>query len=145
MDRIENVSMRKIIFIANILLFVFNTNAQTKIDSTTIYFNLGKFDKALKFAIFHNDHRQLFEKGIILLNNNDFVNAGKFISKGYNLTEKTLTETEKISYLNVIGICYEQINDFENATEYYKKAIKLNTTNSEIGRASCRERVSRSV
>lgn len=131
MERIKYVIMRKRIYIAILVLFAFRTNAQPKIDSTSIYFDKGKFDKALKFAKLHNDHNQLTEKGIILINNNDFKNAIDFLSSSYDLNKKSLDEIEKIALLNAIGNCYEQINDFSKAIEYYKKSVSINTINSD--------------
>lgn len=112
------------------LIFI-KISAQINVDSTSIYFNQGKFDKALNFAKLHNDHNQLIEKGISLFNNNDFKNTIYYLSSAVDLGKKSLDEVEKISLLNVIGICYEQINDSGKAIEYYEKSISLNTINSD--------------
>jgi CHAT domain-containing protein/Tfp pilus assembly protein PilF len=123
--------MKKIFFTAILILFVVKINAQINVDSTSIYFYQNKFDKALKFAKLHNDYNQLIEKGIVLFDNNDFKNTIYYLSCAVDLGKKSLDEIEKISLLNVIGICYEQINDFGKAIEYYEKSIRLNTNNSD--------------
>ena len=122
----------KLIYLIIIILFSsIKIKAQNNIDSTNIYFSQKKYDKALKFANKHYEYDSLIEKGIILYNNNDFINTIAFLTSAYNLNEKTNGEIEKITLLNVIGICYEQIKDFKNAEKSYKKAITLNTSYSD--------------
>lgn len=115
-----------------IMLFcALEINAQGTIDSTNIYFNQKKYDKALKFAYKFNEYDSIIEKGIELYNNNDFINTISFFTSAYNLNININGEIEKITLLNIIGICYEQIKDFENAEKSYKKAITSNTSYSD--------------
>lgn len=129
--KIVDMKKKQYFLITFILFLALKNTAQSNIDSTSIYFNLYKYDKAIKYAYKHNEYDTLINKGIILLNNSDFKNANSFLSTAYNLNEKTNTEIEKITLLNIIGICYKQVNDFDNAEKYYKKAISLNTTYSD--------------
>ena len=113
------------------LLLGLNLKAQNNIDSTSIYFTQNKYQKALNFASKNYEYDSLIEKGIFLFKNGDFINAISFFSTAYDLNENKNSEIEKITLLNIIGICYEEISDFEKAEYYYNKAISLNTIYSD--------------
>ena len=123
--------MYKRFLIAIITLFFFRINAQTNIDSTTIYFNQGKYDKSIKYALKYKDDITLVNKGILLYNKNDYKNAIIFLLNAYEFYNEILDESGKISLLNTIAICYKKTNDFENSIITFKKALNLNSINSD--------------
>ena len=123
--------MYKRFLITIITLFFFRINAQRNIDSTTIYFNQGKYDKSIKYALKYKDDITLVNKGILLYNKNDYKNAIIFLLNAYEFNNEILDESGKISLLNIIAICYKKTNDFENSIITFKKALNLNSINSD--------------
>ncbi len=128
MGRVKDLNMRHRYFYFFIIsLFFIKIEAQETIDSINVYFHNKEYDKTIKFSVKNGYYYLLIEKGIILFNDNDFINCISFISNAYHLNENSNDEIEKISLLNILGICYEKIYDFDNAEKHYKKAINLNT------------------
>ncbi|WP_297516457.1 CHAT domain-containing protein [Flavobacterium sp.] len=98
-------------------------NAQNSVDSTAIYFDLKKYDKAIEFG--KNDYFSLVEYGLKLFSNKDYENALPFLLKGYEIGENSLNNDDKIYIKSYIGVLYLSKSDYKNAIINLEFAIKL--------------------
>jgi len=98
-------------------------NAQNSVDSTAIYFDLKKYDKAIEFA--KNDYYSLVEYGLKLFSNKDYENALPFLLKGYEFGENSLNNDDKIYIKSNIGVSYLTKSDYKNTIINLEFAIKL--------------------
>ncbi len=123
-----------------IILFFFfsiNTIAQTSVDSSTIYVKQKKYDKALKFASESANIYSLINIGIDLFNSKDFENAIPFFIKSKEIGAYVIKPIEYLTVINMLGISYQELQDFENAEKYYLEAYKLNSKiNGEIDKTN---------
>ena len=123
------------------------------------YFGQGEYDKAIiefeKSIELDTNHTESYyylgqcylQKGIIEYNNKNIFKAYSLYRKANEISEQVIPKYEKIiednpedlnSYLR-LGYIYEVrsivpfINDYDNALEYYLKALDLTTSSSPAG------------
>jgi CHAT domain-containing protein len=118
--------MKKKNLISILIFFVFKINAQINVDSTFIYFNQKKYEKAINYCTKKSDYFLLYRLGSDLFQTKDYNNSLPFFLKTLQLGQTTLSEKSNYNLLNVIGHNYQNINDNENAQKFYNSAFLLN-------------------
>ncbi len=123
-----------------IILFFFisvHTIAQTSVDSSAIYVNQKKYNKALKFASESANISSLVNIGIDLFNSKDFENAIPFFLKSKEIGAYVIKPIEYLTVINMLGISYQELKDFENSEKYFIEVYKLNLKiNGEIDKTN---------
>jgi tetratricopeptide (TPR) repeat protein len=117
--------MYKRFLLTIITLFFFRINAQSNVDSTSIYFNKKKYDKALNYLLKSRDYISMINHGIELFEIKDFKNASSYLIEGLELGNNYLNDDNKINIQNIISRSFYEISDLKNSILFRESAIKL--------------------
>lgn len=110
------------------LLFALNINAQNDIDSTSIYFNQKKYDKALNYSINHSDYIFLINYGVDFFQVQDFENAIKYLTKGLEIGNNYIKDENKINIQIILSRSYFEISDLKKSIIFRETATRLLVT-----------------
>jgi tetratricopeptide (TPR) repeat protein len=104
-------------------------DGNTALDSQDYDTAIEYFDKANKKepknkAILDLLEFALTSKGLILVNNRDYLKALKFFERGIKLNNNSTAP-----YVNK-GLCYENLKNYKEALKNYEKALEINPKNS---------------
>jgi CHAT domain-containing protein/tetratricopeptide (TPR) repeat protein len=112
--------------ILTVLIF-FRSNAQYKIDSSSIYFELKQYNKAATFSIKNKLLDKLDDFGFQLFRVKDYKNSLFFFSKAKENSLGLNNQSDYKSRLDMIGFNYQELGDFNNAIKYFEEAYIINT------------------
>lgn len=109
-------------------------------DSSFYYYN-----KAEKIYFKIKDHVNaaniLYNKSIVQYDVGDYLGAELSLSKAYRIYKNTKEKEKIYSVCNQLGLVYTEINEYDKAIFYYRKALEivkdLNTLNQEHPVAVC--------
>jgi CHAT domain-containing protein/Tfp pilus assembly protein PilF len=109
------------------LLFFCKNIAQNSIDSTSIYFNQKKYNKALSYGTITGNFPLLNTMGVNLYKNKDYQNSLLFFTRTLEIGQETLDENTLYILLKIIGQNYVDLKNYDNAESYYNSAYLLNS------------------
>ena len=119
--------MYKRFLIVIVTLIFYRINAQTNIDSTSIYFNQKKYEKALIFCAKKNDYYTLNALGNNLYDQKDYSNSLLFYLKSNEIGKKYFNDKFYLSLLELLGFNYQNLMEYQNAVIYFEDAFNLNS------------------
>ena len=119
--------MYKRFLIVIVTLIFYRINAQTNIDSTSIYFNQKKYEKALIFCAKKKDYYTLNALGNNLYDQKDYSNSLLFYLKANEIGKKYFNDKFYLSLLELLGFNYQNLMEYQNAVIYFEDAFNLNS------------------
>jgi tetratricopeptide (TPR) repeat protein len=114
-------------FLVVMLCFGVKLKAQTNVDSTYIYYNQKKYEKALIFCTKKKDYYTLNALGNNLYDQKDYTNSLLFYLKANEIGKKYFNDKLYLSLLELIGFNYQNLMDYQNAVVYFGDAFNLNS------------------
>ena len=113
--------------LAVIIALVFiKINAQTNVDSTSIYFNQKRYEKTLIFCSKKKDYYTLYTLGNKLYDQKDYANSILFYLKANEIGKKYFNDKFSLLLLEQIGFNYQDLKDYNNAVIYFEQVFDLN-------------------
>ncbi len=112
------------------IAYYFN-EVEYKFDSAFYYYNVSK-NAFLRYGDTAQAGKKLLNAGIIQTRKNDFFGAKETLTQAISF----LMDRDEAKYLsaayNQLGTCYKELKDFDNAIDFYKKAIHTSDSPKDI-------------